>query len=170
MTAEEGRRGRLDRFRIEKLKKQIGEQLGVNVRTVNRYLAILDSPPAVQQAYDRGEISQVEAAKIGSLCSFYCTITKEQQEEINHRITAGETAREVIKEFVPSSNGRHKKDHGCPPRRNETLGGICGGYGGAIRRDTSNETEATPTLVRPSSAIDGEPQKSAKKRTPTPRR
>ena len=109
MSAEEGHPGWLRGLSIEKLKTQIGKQLGVDKRTVNRNLAILDSPPAVQQAYDRGEIGQVDAAKIGSLCSFYGTITKKQQEEISRRINAGEPAKQVIKDFIPARDGKHKK-------------------------------------------------------------
>lgn len=91
---------------LEELKQRIGEQFGVGLRTVNRYLAILDSPVAVQRAYDRGEVSQVHAAKIGTLCSaYYGKLSKRQQEEMARRISEGEPAAKVVHEYITACQG-----------------------------------------------------------------
>lgn len=90
---------------LEELKQRIGEQLGVGLRTVNRYLAILDCPAAVQRAYDRGEVSQVQAAKIGTLCEYCRRLSQKQQEEMVSRIAAGEAAAKVIQEYIEVCEG-----------------------------------------------------------------
>jgi ParB-like chromosome segregation protein Spo0J len=109
LTALLGIRGRLSSREMEKLKKVIGERLGVGLRTVNRNLAILDGPLEVQTAYDRGEISQVEAAKIGTLCSrCYGKLTRRQQKELGSRIAAGESAATVVREYIEVCEGPTK--------------------------------------------------------------
>jgi len=101
LTAQAGSSGRLGTIGIEKLKKQVADLLCVEIRTVNRYLAILRGPLAVQQAFDRGEVSQVDAAKIGTLCEpSFGKLTKQQQEDLANRIAGGESAQAVVREYI----------------------------------------------------------------------
>jgi ParB/RepB/Spo0J family partition protein len=51
----------------DKLREIIGERLGLSGRSVSRYLLVLDAPAAVQQAFDRGEISLTNAGKMAML-------------------------------------------------------------------------------------------------------
>ena len=49
----------------EKLKAEVARQFDMSTRNLNRLLAVLRAPRAVQDAYDRGEISLVAAARAG---------------------------------------------------------------------------------------------------------
>jgi len=83
----------------ERLKETVGEQLSMTVRNVNRYLKILESPTEVQEAFDRGDVTLVDAGKVAGL-------VRNDQQEIARRIADGESAKSVIKEFLrPDNNG-----------------------------------------------------------------
>jgi ParB-like chromosome segregation protein Spo0J len=86
----------------EELKKWVGKKLTRDARTVNRYLQVLTTPLAVQQAFDARKLTIDEACKIAMLPS-------PKQKEIATRIKAGEDPKAVVHDMVPSSEGRHKK-------------------------------------------------------------
>jgi len=48
----------------DKAKAAVAERLGLSVRTVNRYLLALKSPPAVQAAFERGHLTLTEAGRV----------------------------------------------------------------------------------------------------------
>src|SRR5262249_46466810 len=75
------------------LKERIAERMGLSVRSVNRYLPALKAPPAVQQAFDAGHVSLVEAGKAALLPEWV-------QREVAGRIESGEPARDVVREAV----------------------------------------------------------------------
>jgi ParB family chromosome partitioning protein len=83
----------------EELKAKIASQLHLSLRSVNRYLLILETPPAIQQAFDRDEITLVNAGKVALL-------KKDCQEKIARRIEAGESARLVVGEHLAAENLR----------------------------------------------------------------
>ena len=87
------RPGRLGWQNKEKLKAEIGHLLNISGRSVSRYLLVLQTPAAVQRAFDRGEVSLVSAGKIALL-------TPDDQATIVRRITAGEQASRVVAEFI----------------------------------------------------------------------
>jgi len=83
----------------ERLKQSVGEQLGMGLRSVNRYLKILESPTEVQDAFDEGAVTLVDAGKVAGL-------NRQAQQEIAERIADGEPAKGVVKEFLrPDRNG-----------------------------------------------------------------
>lgn len=53
--------------KTEELKNRIARRMGLSVRSVNRYLLLLDAPTAIQSAFDRGEIPLVTAGKVALL-------------------------------------------------------------------------------------------------------
>ena len=74
---------------MEELKASIATQFHLSLRSVNRYLLVLTAPPAVQQAFDRNEITLVNAGKVALLA-------KKDQQEIARRIAAGEKTKTII--------------------------------------------------------------------------
>ena len=87
----------------EALKKQLGERLNLSARSVSRYLLVLAAPPAIQNAFDAGELTLVQAGKVALL-------EKQKQREIAQRIKAGESARSVVASFLPQpSKSKHQK-------------------------------------------------------------
>jgi hypothetical protein len=86
----------------EKLKAEMGKQVGLQTRSINRYLRVLQCPFAVQQAFDRGEIKLETAGQI----SFLPTST---QEQIAQRLSSGEAAATVIADHCAKTDGRHKR-------------------------------------------------------------
>jgi hypothetical protein len=102
IKAQRGHPGELGWRDREKLKKQVGEQLGLDVRTINRYLLVLEAPIEVQRAYDRGEVTLVDAGKVALL-------SKQQQRQIPEQIAAGGDAKEVVRKHIQNNNGRHRK-------------------------------------------------------------
>jgi ParB family chromosome partitioning protein len=73
----------------EALKCRIATQLSLSPRSVNRYLLVLQTPPAVQAAFDSGAISLIKAGRVALL-------TDAEQRTIAERLDAGESPREVI--------------------------------------------------------------------------
>ena len=69
---------------------------------MSRYDLALDAPPAVQQAFDRHEITLINTGKVALL-------PKSEQQEIVNRIEAGEKPAKVIMEYLIKPDARHKK-------------------------------------------------------------
>jgi ParB/RepB/Spo0J family partition protein len=82
----------------EAIKKQVGQLLGLSPRSVNRYLLVLATPVQVQRAFDRGELTLVNAGKVALL-------PKSAQAEIAQRIERGEKAATVIAEHLGKKYG-----------------------------------------------------------------
>ncbi len=92
MELEEGETVRRFGFtKKEELKGRIAKRMKLSLRSVNRYLLLLDAPDAIQAAFDQGEISLVTAGKVALL-------DKAAQEEIARRIAAGEKAAALVQE------------------------------------------------------------------------
>jgi ParB family chromosome partitioning protein len=87
------RPGGLSGRKKEALKEALGKRLGLSLRSVNRYLLVLDSPPEVQAAFDRGEITLIQAGRVALL-------RKAQQEEVAAGIRAGEKAALVVARYL----------------------------------------------------------------------
>ena len=83
------RTGGLSGRQADRLKAVVAERMGLSPRSVNRYLLILKCPVAVQQAFDRGDLTLTEAGKVALLSS-------RLQEEVARRITAGEKPKTVL--------------------------------------------------------------------------
>jgi ParB/RepB/Spo0J family partition protein len=99
-TIEHGcRSGMLFGEKKEELKTKIASQLGLSLRSVNRYLLILEIPVAIQQAFDRNELTLINAGKV-ALLERHC------QEKIARRIEAGEKARLVVGEHLAAEHLR----------------------------------------------------------------
>ena len=85
--------------RRQDLLEEVAQRLNfTSRRTVNRYLAVLDAPIAVQHAFENGQLSLVLAGQVARL-------PPEVQQEAASRISAGENPRNVVKELV-DANGR----------------------------------------------------------------
>lgn len=94
MKIEAGNRsGSLGWKKVEELKRKLAAQLHLSLRSVNRYLLILQAPPAIQRAFDQGEISLINAGKTALL-------GKKEQQDAARRIEAGERAKAVVAEFL----------------------------------------------------------------------
>ena len=92
MELEEGEAVRKFGFtKKEELKNRIAKRMKLSLRSVNRYLLLLDAPEAIQAAFDRGEIPLVTAGKVALL-------DKAAQEVISRRIAAGEKAAALVQE------------------------------------------------------------------------
>ena len=88
-----GRGGRISGLRLETLKQDVGANLHLSDRSVNRYLLILETPPVVQAAFDRGELQLTVAGRVALL-------KKDVQQSIAKRIEAGEPAAKVVAEAL----------------------------------------------------------------------
>lgn len=84
--------------RTEAIKTKVAEQLGMSLRTVNRYLLIADAPREVQLAFDRGELSLVEACRIAAL-------PYKQLQQAAERIANGEAPRAVLRDLLTRDDG-----------------------------------------------------------------
>lgn len=89
--------------KTEELKNRIAERMGLSLRSVNRYLLLLDTPTAIQAAFDKGDISLVAAGKVALL-------PKTAQAEVARRVGAGEKPAAVIGEH--SKGGSAANDAG----------------------------------------------------------
>lgn len=96
MELEQGKpSGRFGFAKTEELKARIGERMGVSLRSVNRYLLVLATPPEVQACFDAGGLSLVAAGKVALL-------PKSVQAEVARRIAAGERPTTVVGELTRS--------------------------------------------------------------------
>jgi ParB family transcriptional regulator, chromosome partitioning protein len=77
----------------EELKGRIAKRMGLSLRSVNRYLLMLDAPDAIQSAFDKGEITLVTAGKVALL-------SKSVQTAVARRVAEGEKATEVAREYT----------------------------------------------------------------------
>jgi ParB family chromosome partitioning protein len=84
----------------EALKATIAARMHLSCRSVSRYLLVLAAPAAVQEAFDRGQVSLTCAGKVALL-------SPSEQAQIAKRIDAGETAAKVIIEHLtrPGADG-----------------------------------------------------------------
>lgn len=100
MELEEGRAAAKFGFtKKEELKGRIAKRMGLSPRSVNRYLLLLDTPAAIQAAFDKGEIPLVTAGRVALL-------PKSQQADIARRVAAGEKAAALVREYaVPGAAG-----------------------------------------------------------------
>jgi len=71
------------------IEKQVGNMLR---RNINRYLAVLRTPLAVQQAFDAGLIPLVVADRVMSL-------QEDERAEVAERLAAGEAIEEIAKDY-----------------------------------------------------------------------
>jgi ParB/RepB/Spo0J family partition protein len=79
--------------RDDHVKTEIGKRLGISTRTINRYLLVLAAPAEIQQAFDVGEITLVNAGRIALL-------PQKQQRQAAERIASGESAKAVVAEYL----------------------------------------------------------------------
>jgi ParB/RepB/Spo0J family partition protein len=90
MEIEEGRSSsNFGPTKKEQLKARIAEAMGLSVRSVNRYLLILDAPPAIQTAFDSGTLSLTVAGQVALQ-------KPSMQAEIARRIEQGEKPNAVV--------------------------------------------------------------------------
>jgi hypothetical protein len=82
----------------EALKARVGERIGLAVRSVDRYLLLLRTPPEVQAAFDADAITLDAASEVAVLDG-------PAQEEVARRIAAGEPARTVVAEALIEQMG-----------------------------------------------------------------
>ena len=75
---------------------QLAKRLGLSPKNLKRYLAIVETPPEVQNAFERGDLKLDDAARIAGL-------DDEKQEDIAEAIREGENARAVVREYLTTS-------------------------------------------------------------------
>jgi ParB/RepB/Spo0J family partition protein len=85
----------------EELKAKVGELINLDPRSVSRYLRLLTTPIAVQNATDRGDLSLTDAGRLAGLDG-------DEQQEIAQRIEAGESAKTVIADYLEKKDRRHR--------------------------------------------------------------
>lgn len=96
MELETGRAAEMFGFRKEELKNRIATRMGLSIRSVNRYLLLLDTPVEIQKAFDGGEVSLIMTGKIAML-------DKKVKAEISRRIRGGEEPAALVKEYTQPS-------------------------------------------------------------------
>jgi ParB-like chromosome segregation protein Spo0J len=84
------------------LRDHLGEILQQSGRNVSRYLAVARLAMPIQEAFDRGELTLVQAARIATLRS-------EVQEQIATAIGGGVSAKEAVAATFPPADGRHRR-------------------------------------------------------------
>jgi len=91
----------------EELKGRVAKSMKLDIRSVNRYLLILNTPVELQSAFDRGDIGITEAGAV----SYLADRTKA---EIAGRIAAGENAKQVVSGYVskPASPRTYQQSFG----------------------------------------------------------
>ena len=87
----------------QKLVAEIQQRLDLGLRSINRYLALAETPRAVQEAFKRGRLSLVLAGRVARL-------PPDVRQQAASRISAGENPRTVVKELV-DANGRTRLDY-----------------------------------------------------------
>ncbi len=75
------------------LDKRIADRLGIDDRTVRRYLKVLETPLPVQQAMSAGQLRLVDAEKVARL-------DPKQQDRIGEKIANGEEPKGVVHESL----------------------------------------------------------------------
>lgn len=103
MELEVGRSA--DGFRYsqkEALKARIARRMGLSTRSVNRYLLILETPSAIQRAFEEGAITLINAGKVALL-------PKSVQAGVSRRIEQGERAASVVAQSLGDQGGRQEE-------------------------------------------------------------
>jgi ParB/RepB/Spo0J family partition protein len=85
------------------VRDEIGEKLGYSGRTLDRYMRILRTPRAVQDAFSAGRLSLTLAGKVAGL-------SRAAQSKIAGRISAGESPKGVVTSFIRDSAPSPKED------------------------------------------------------------
>ncbi|MDP6556934.1 MAG: ParB/RepB/Spo0J family partition protein [Pirellulaceae bacterium] len=78
------------------LRDRIGKRLGMSGRNLDRYLRVLDTPPAVQRAVSEGRLPLAMAGKVAGM-------KDELQSKISLRIESGEPPKAVVEGFIIAS-------------------------------------------------------------------
>ena len=91
-----------DPFAVGELRERIGKIVGMSGRNLQRYLNVLSAPEAVQEAFDRGTVKLVDAARVASL-------HKKDQEKLAARLAAGDDAKAVFASVFGEKSNKHVK-------------------------------------------------------------
>lgn len=83
-------------------RDRVGKAIGMSGRNLNRYFRVLKTPVEVQNAFRAGKLSLVVAEKVADLGA-------KQQQVVAERIRKGDAAKAVVSEYLPRSDGRHRK-------------------------------------------------------------
>ncbi|MCE9531478.1 MAG: ParB/RepB/Spo0J family partition protein [Planctomycetes bacterium] len=78
------------------IKDTIADRLGQSRRTVNRYLQVLKTPPAIQNAFDASHLSLVEACQVAMM-------PEKAQLAVAARIEGGLDPKKALKEAVQAN-------------------------------------------------------------------
>lgn len=81
----------------------LAERLGCTPRNVQRYLALVETPMPVQLAFEKGELSLVQASRVA-------TLPTSKQQEIVDAIQSGERPDETVKRSLCSTKAPTKID------------------------------------------------------------
>ena len=95
----------LNVWQIEALKAKVAKRMNMSLRNVNRYLLVLGSPMPVQEAFDRGEVTLINAGKIARM-------DETVQRKIAERIKNGEDAANVVAEYLEKASRNVNAVHG----------------------------------------------------------
>lgn len=89
--------------RKELLKAQIAERLHLSARSVSRYLLVLRTPRPIQDAFDRNQITLIDAGRVALL-------PEDVQQELAKRIEAGEKPLDVVNARLKQRSGQDVLD------------------------------------------------------------
>ena len=85
------------KYGIGRLRDIIGARLGLNGRTLDRYVRLLDTPPAVQEAFQRDTLPLLLAEQVAGLRFGI-------QQQIASQIQVGADPKEVVAKHLPKKN------------------------------------------------------------------
>ena len=85
----------------EALKSRVAKRMKLSLRSVNRYLLLLDTPHVIQEAFERGELPLTLAGKVALL-------PKYTQKELTQRIEAGDKLVQVVRELTQKNSNANQ--------------------------------------------------------------
>lgn len=86
------------------LKEAVSAELDMSPKNSQRYLDLLKTPNAVQDAFDDGDLPLNTAARVAGL-------PEDQQEEIAQEIDAGKDAKAVVEQYLGNTPRRRQRIH-----------------------------------------------------------
>jgi ParB family chromosome partitioning protein len=101
------------------VRDRIGRRFGMDGRTAQRWMNVLETPREVQDAVSRGKLSMILAEKVSRL-------TRELKQQVADRIRKGENPNRVVKKLLtPQTEPAKRSRKECKPvELLETIAGL----------------------------------------------
>jgi hypothetical protein len=108
------------KYQCGRLRNVIGSRLGLNGRTLERYVSLLNTPQAVQEAFQKDKLPLLLAEQVARLAP-------DIQQQIASQIEAGADPKEVVTKYLP----KRKKQ---PVRARKALDTLVRGLAASIEQ------------------------------------